>query len=181
MDIRIRVHGDLVRAAFQRAPEVMRAHISPALERGVYELRDEAARNAAGHDLYGTNKQAIHVQEVGDLAFEVATGTNYARALEEGTGPAAGKARYFPDWTHLIDYVKTRSTRAGEALKRAGSRARFFQEREFENRAFQLARFISHHGTQPVRFMARAAEAKESRLYQLVRQGSAAGIQEVFG
>lgn len=181
MRISIEVDDKLARAALQHAPEVIERAAAAALERGADEVARAARENAAKRDLFGTLKQSIHVERPEPLRFVVATGTNYARAVEEGTGPAAGKARYFPDWTALIPYVKTHATRGGERLKRAGSAPRFFQEREFENRAFQLARYISHHGTKSAPFMKPALDEKESRIRQLVRQAVMDGAREVFG
>ena len=176
----IRIDDKLVIAALQRAPEVIERHAEQGLERGADEVARVARENAAPRDWLGTLKQSIHVEHPGPLHYAVATGTNYARAVEEGTGPAAGKAPYFPDWTALIPYVKSKATRGGERLKRAGSNARFFQEREFENRAFQLARYISHHGTKPAPYMKPAKEATESRVRQLVRKAVFDGAREVF-
>lgn len=181
MQIAISVDDKLAIAAFQRAPSVVERHVEQGLERGAEELARTARDNAAKRDWLGTLKQSINVEHPGPLHYAVATGVNYARAVEEGTGPAAGKLPYFPDWTALIPYVKSHATRGGEQLKRAGSTARFFQEAEFENRAFQLARYISHHGTRPAPYMKPALAEKESRIRQLVRASVSEGVREVFG
>lgn len=178
--IRIRIDDKLAIAALQRSPDVVGRRVEQGLERGADELARTARDNAARRDWLGTLKQSIHVEHPAPLHYAVVTGTNYARAVEEGTGPAAGKPPYFPNWTALIPYVKSKATRGGEQLKRAGSTARFFQEAEFENRAFQLARYISHHGTKPAPYMAPALAEKEGRIRQLVRQSAIEGAREVF-
>lgn len=180
MQTTIRVDDKLAIAALQRAPDVVERHVEGGLERGADELARTARDKAARRDWLGTLKQSIHTEHPGPLHWAVATGVNYARAIEEGTGPAAGKAPYFPDWTALIPYVKSKATRGGERLKRAGSTARFYQEADFENRAFQLARYISHHGTRPAPYMKPALDEKDARIRMLVRQAALAGAREVF-
>lgn len=181
MRIDIQIDDKLAIAAFQRAPEVVTRRLELGLERGADELTRTARDNAARHDWLGMLKQSIHVEHPDRLRFVVATGVNYARAVEEGTGPAAGRAPYFPNIAALIPYVRSKALRGGEQLKRARTKARFFQEREFENRAFQLARYIKAHGTKPAPYMAPALAEKESRIRQLVRASVAEGVREVFG
>lgn len=180
MKIEIRVDDKLAQAAFQRMPGAIERRIDEALMRGAEEVARAARDKAAAHDWQGTLKQSIKTAKEGDLHYSVKAGVNYARYVEEGTGPAVGHARYFPDWTNLIEYVKRRAVRGGESLKKAGSKSRFYQEREFENRAFQLARYISHHGTKPAPFMKPALEENESRVRQMVRRAVMDGIGEVF-
>lgn len=180
MKISITVDDKLAIAAMQRAPGVIELHIGRGLERGADELARTARDNASRRDWLGTLRNSIHVERPEPLRFVVATGVNYARAVEEGTGPAAGRAPYFPNIAALIPYVKSKATRGGERLKRAGSTARFNQEREFENRAFLLARYISHHGTRPAPYMKPAMDEKESRIRQLVRASVMEGVREVF-
>lgn len=181
MKIDIRIDDKLAIAALQRAPEVIERTVDQGMARGADEIARSAREKAARRDWLGTLKQSIHTEHPAPLHYVVATAVNYARAVEEGTGPAAGRAPYFPDWTALIPYVRSHAVRGGERLKRAGSRPRFFQEREFENRAFQLARFISHHGTKPQPYMKPARDEKESRVRQLVRMAAFEGAREVFG
>lgn len=181
MRISIKVDDKLARAAMQRTPGVVERHMELGLERGADEVAVAARRNASRRDFLQTLKESINVERPAPLHYVVITRQSYARAVEEGTGPAVGRASYFPDWTALIPYVKTKATRGGERLKRAGSNPRFYQEREFENRAFQLARYISIHGTKPAPFMAPAVAEKESRVRQLVRASVMDGVREVFG
>lgn len=181
MKTAITIDDKLAIAAFQRAPAVIERHVDHGMERGADELSRAARDNAARHDWLGTLRNSIHAEHPELMHYIVATGVNYARAVEEGTGPAAGQAPYFPDWTALIPYVRSHAMRGGEQLNKSGSSARFFQEREFENRAFQLARYISHHGTKPAPYMKPALTEKDARVRQLVRQSTAAGVREVFG
>lgn len=180
MKTEIRVDDKLAIAALQRAPDVIVRHVDQGMERGADETSRTARDNASRRDWLGALRNSIHTEHPEPLHYVVITRQNYARAVEEGTGPAAGKASYFPDWTALIPYVKSKATRGGERLKKAGSNTRFFQEREFENRAFQLARYISHHGTKPAPYMAPAKNEKDARVRQLVRASVMAGVREVF-
>lgn len=181
MRISIKVDDKLARAAMQRVQGVVERHMDRGLGDGAREVLDAARTSPALRDLYGTLRESIDVEHPETLHYVVSTGTNYAKAVELGTGPAAGLPSYFPDWTALIPYVKSKATRGGEQLKRAGSNPRFYQEREFENRAFQLARYISIHGTKPAPFMAPAVTEKESRVRQMVRAAVMDGVREVFG
>lgn len=176
----VKVDDKAAIAAFQRAPEVVTRRLEQGMERGADELARAARDNAARRDFLGTLRNSIHVEHPELLHFVVSTGANYARAVEDGTGPAAGKPPYFPDWTALIPYVRAKQIRGGEQLNRSGSTARFFQERNFENRAFQLARYISHHGTKPAPYMKPALDDKGARLLQLVRNSVMEGVREVF-
>jgi hypothetical protein len=178
--LHIEIRDARAREALRRAPDVVARHLEQALARGAEEVARAARNKAAGHDAFGTLRNSIRTERVGELHQAVVAGTNYARAVEEGTGPAVGKDRYFPDWTALIPYVRTKQRRGGEKLKRAGSKARFFQEREFENRAFALARYISHHGTQAYPFMRPAKIEKESRVRELVRLAARRGAREAL-
>lgn len=177
----ITIDDKLAIAAFQRAPAVIERHVDQGMERGADELARAARDNAARHDWLGTLRNMIHTEHPELLHYAVVSQAKYARAVEDGTGPAAGKPPYFPDWTALIPYVRSHALRGGEPLKKSGSSARFFQEREFENRAFQLARYISHHGTKQAPYMKPALAEKDARVRQLVRQSTAAGVREVFG
>lgn len=176
----IRIDDKAAIAAFQRAPEVVTRHLDQGMERGAEELARAARDNAAKRDWLGMLRNSIHVEHPDLLHYVVTTGVNYARAVEEGTGPAAGQPPYFPDWTALIPYVRSKQIRGGESLQHAGSNARFFQERNFENRAFQLARYISRHGTRPAPYMKPALDDKDARIRQLARQSVAEGVREVF-
>jgi hypothetical protein len=180
MKIGITVRDEVVRAALGQAPEVMARHLDQGTERAAQEVARVERGLAAEHDFLGTLKQSIRAEAQAPMHHAVVTGANYARAVEEGTGPAAGRGRYFPDWTALIPYVRAHATRGGETLKKAGSRGRLFQEAGFENRAFALARSIYWHGTKPVHYARRAAEQSDGRVRQIIRAAAMAGADEVF-
>jgi hypothetical protein len=113
----------------------------------------------------------------GDMQRMVRPGVNYALMVATGTGPAAGRPRYWPRWESLVDLVRTRATRK-EGLKWAkpGSKRRQRQQDEIEQRARALGRYIFAHGTKANPFHVRTAERAKSRCWQLLRQGVAEGL-----
>lgn len=177
----VRVDDKLAIAALQRAPDIVLRHLDAGLGRGAEELARTARDNAAKRDFLGMLKQSIHVEHPAPLHYVVAASANYARAVEEGTGPAAGRAPYFPNVAALIPYVRSKALRGGEKLQRARTPGRARQESGFESRAFGLARFIHAHGTKPAPYMAPALTEKVSRIHQLARHAALAGAREVFG
>lgn len=177
-ELKITIDDAQVRQALERMPDVVVRHVDSNLWKGSQALAVTARHNASAHDAFATNREAIHARKLGPLHFQVVAGSNYARALEEGTGPAAGKRAYMPDPEKLQDYIKRRHriTFTG----RRDSRKRRGQEREIRERAWGMARAIAKHGTEPYPFMAPALEEHRSRLHQLVQEGAIAGAAAVF-
>jgi hypothetical protein len=178
MKIAIAVDDKLVRAALRRAPEVMERHIGDGLERGADELA-RAARDKAPK-LWSTLTHSIMASREGKLHFLVRAGINYARAVEEGTGPAAGRARYYPNPASLEQYLMHSPRMRGYAWAKKGSKKRAGQEASIRSRSRALARFIYEHGTRPRPFMAPALDEKDARIRQLVRLASIEGARGVF-
>ena len=176
--IRTRINDREARRAFTAGPEVMTRHISAQLAAGAKLIARTARINAAKHDAFGVNKQSIREEQVDELHFRVVAGSNYARMLEEGTGPAAGRGRYVPNLGSLQQYIKRR---AGIRWGRAGSRNRRSQEREVRDRAFGLLLHIVRHGTKAHPIMAPAAEQHRSELHRMVQRGVWLGIAEING
>lgn len=175
MKLGIELDSKAAKAAFEKAPAVMNRTLSRYLDRAAQEVTDEARRKAAEHDNYGALKQSIKFYKRGDLERLVAPSVNYARMVEQGT-----KAGYWPNIGALMDWINTPGRR-GFRLAKAGSKKRLSQAMELRERAGGLARFIHAHGTKAHPFMAPTAEKMESRVHQLLREGAAAGVQEVFG
>lgn len=185
--------------ALRDAPATMERHIDPKLSRGAEEVAREAKRLAP--KLYSTLASSIRAERVGQMNYRVSTGMNYARAAEEGTGPAAGKARYYPNPESLMQFLmmtpswRGRIARVGIANSggwatsfnakgtwaKLGSKRRGTQELELWLRSRAMAWAIYMKGTKAQPYMKPAAEAKTSRLIELVRQGVVGGLREVRG
>lgn len=171
MKLGIELNSKAALAAFDKAPAVMNRALSRYLDRAAQEVAREA--RSAAPKVYSTLVQSIRVYQVGVLARLVAPSVNYARAVEEGTKPG-----YMPPTGPLMDWIKLRG---GVRMARKGSKKRAGQETELRARAFGLARFIFAHGTKAHPFMAPTAAKMQSRVHQLLREGAAAGVQDVFG
>ncbi len=157
VEVRIDVAG--AREAFARAPSVLLQAIDNALHRGALEVAREARRRAPKS--FSTLTQSIHSARSGALDYVVRPGVNYAAAVEYGTRPG-----YFPPPLALLPWVRQKlAASPADALRLAHA----------------LARSIHRRGTRAQPFLAPAAEAKSSRVIELVRAGVAAGIAEAFG
>lgn len=167
------------RDALGRTPAAVARAVEVKLARGAEEVARDAKRNAP--KLFSNLMNSIRAQRIGALHYEVTTGVNYARGVEEGTGPAAGKARYFPNVASLQQYLMHAPSYRRFSLKRAGSRGRSDQEMDTIWRAKAWAWHIYNHGTRAQPYMQPAAEANRSRLFELVQQGVDEGLKEVFG
>ena len=184
--IHITLDDQKVREAFARAPQVMARQVEASLKTGAQEVAVEAKERAPKFQSNLVN--SIKAMRVGDLHFMVSTGVNYARAVEEGTGPAAGKPRYFPNVQSLFQVLMTSPKSRGFSWARhpkkppkKGFGKRSDQEMELVFRAKAWAWHTYNHGTPKQPFMAPALEAKRSRLFDLIAEGSARGLREVFG
>jgi len=179
---KITVNSDQAAAAFAKAPEVMTRHVDAHLHRGAEEVAREeklilAENKSMARSILANSIRALHM---GPMHWQVRTGTDYARMVEEGTGPVAGRPSYMPNPVKLMDYVKQRARITFKSAK-AGSPARRSLMRQIRDRAWGLAIWIRKHGTKPHPFAAPALERKRSRLFDLVHAGAAAGVAEVFG
>lgn len=156
MDIRVEIDSAEARKALEDFPGVMGSNVDRYLSRAAIEVAREAKIAAPKH--FSALANSIRSEKDGNLAYVVAPGVNYGAAVEYGTGPAAGKAAYFPNPGALEPYVK----------RNGGS-------------AWALARYIFAHGTKPHPYMAPTAEKMRPRVEALVNEGVDAGIREAFG
>ena len=126
--IAIDIYNRRVDEALRRLPGVIETRVDLALDRGSQEFVREARSRAPKARSALVN--SILSRRLGEMHYEVSTGVNYARAVEEGTGPAVGKASYMPNPLLLQDYVKQRGgialqTFQVERTTRFGPGARF--------------------------------------------------------
>lgn len=162
--------------ALEKFPGLLRQNVMAMLDRGAMEVTREAQRLAP--KAFTTLTLSIRSQVTGEYERTVAPGVNYAEYVEEGTGPAVGKARYMPNPVSLYAYVKLRAKI--RITGRRGTQKRADQLTEIRDRAWALARYIYAHGTKPHPYMAPAAKAKESRVKELLAQGVANAAAGVF-
>lgn len=158
MHIRFHVDSDEAQRAFERAPDVMERSLERYLRRGADEVAREAMQVAP--KAFSTLVQSIRSFRVEPLHWRVAPGVDYAPHVELGTPP------HFPNPLNLQPWVQ-------RVLGVRGAEAR--------EKAFLIARAISRRGTRAQPYMRPAAERMESRVFELMRQGVAAGLREAFG
>lgn len=172
MLIRSDINDRALLLALKQAPE----HMQPILDRGIGRAGEEVAREARQRapKAFSLLVNSIRSNRPRPLLREVGAHVDYDAAVQEGTGPAAGKRRYFPDPKRLETYI---ALRGGVRLARRGSKKRARQEDEIRYRAGALARFISIHGTRPQPYLASTMQAMAPRVEQLFRHAAAEGLR----
>lgn len=166
-------------AALERAPEVFRRQLHADLARGAEMVRRRAVGLARTHDVTGNTAAGIHAVEEGELAFRVTPGSKVAVFRELGTGPAAGKPRYYPNPDALKDYLITAPRYRRHDWARAGSGKRGEQELSLWFRSRAWAWHIYNRGTKPQPFMRPAFEETKPAILALLKGGAARAAAEV--
>lgn len=175
MIVRYSIDEPAVLAALARIPAEMDKQLNGALDRAALETAREMRRAAAERDVFGTLKNSIQIEKQALERF-ITPSVKYARFVEEGTGPAAGKARYFPNPGAILQFV-THSPRArGFDWARKGSKKRGDQNRELWFRSKALAFAIYMKGTKPHPFVAPTAAKMKSRFFAVMDEGVARGV-----
>lgn len=177
--IDIRIDDARVLEAFSKAPEVMKRYVGGAVQQGAGEIVSEAKIRAPKSLSNLVN--SIIAAPAGELAWVARAGSAHAVAVEQGTGPAAGKDKYYPNPDSLLQYLMTTPKARGFGRWKRSDRGRLEQEMGMVRRAQAFAWWIYQHGTKAQPFMAPAAEAKRDRCTELVRASVSKGLLEVFG
>lgn len=174
------INDKAARDALAKARPVMEKNIEQQIDRAGIEVADEMRGAASEHDVFGTLKESVSVRQFAPMSRYITPTANYARAVEEGTGPAAGLARYYPNPDNLLQFI-TQSPRArGFGWAKRYSKKRGGQELELWFRSRALAYAIYMKGTKPHPFVAPTAVKMEPRVLELARYGVDAGIREVW-
>ena len=181
MGIQIRIDYETVRAGLSKAPDVLRRHVGDGLAQGANAIAAEAKNRAPKSESALLN--SIIAAPAGDWAYEVRAGVMHAAYVEYGTGPAAGKPRYYPNPDNLFQYLMTNVSARGfkrwSRSKKPG-KDRGSQELDIWFRSRAFAWWIYQHGTRAQPFMAPAAEAKRDACTAYVRAAVDAGLKEIF-
>lgn len=179
--ITLKIDDQAARAALARFRPVVERNIEQSMDRAATELSDEMRNLAAEHDVTGTLKESVIVRQFGPLSRFIGPTANYARAAEEGTGPAAGKARYYPNPDNLLQWLTQSPAVRGFGWAKKFSAKRGGQELELWFRSRALAWAIYNKGTKAHPIVAPTAEKMTPRALDLMRFGVDAGIKEAFG
>lgn len=148
-----KIHNQGVLKGLQRLPDAIQAEVDAELgaiaKAGAGEMKQVMARNGSAAD--STMINSVDARKLAIMHWWVGPSVNYARAVNEGTGPAAGKPNYMPDPEALEGYIKRRGN---IRLKgKPGSSRRTQVLREIRDRAWGMAVHIWHHGTKPHNFV----------------------------
>lgn len=157
MRFSVRVDAQNAQAALTKAPSLLRRRIADALWRGALEVARDARSRAP--KAFSTLTNAILTTKIDDLHLQVDAGVNYAEAVELGRAPGKMPGAGLSEW------VRQKTGLQGNALDR---------------KTFVIARAIGRRGIRPQPFMQPAAEAKASRVVQLVQAAVTSGVQEIM-
>ncbi len=144
--------------AFDKAPKIMRSHIRKGLRRGGIEVARLARRLAP--KAFSTLTQSIKQTVISDFRVDVIAAANYARAVEEGTGPGGR-----PPVQTIKDWLKVRRIKPRNP------------DMDIDDLAHIISRSIAKRGTPAQPFMQPAVERKENRLRDLLERSTWDGIR----
>ena len=134
--------------AVNRIPASVLKKVSKSLDRGSHEVAREA--KSLVPLAFSTLINAIQVQSVSELVRDVVAKTDYALAVEKGTGPGG-----LPPVQSIEDWMKVKG---------------------IEGDAFLIARSIAQKGTKAQPFFEPALKAKSKRILDLVYQAASRGL-----
>jgi hypothetical protein len=167
-----------IRARFALAHDAIVRNEEQMIERGAAEVAITAKTLAPKFQSGLVN--SILSERIGEMHFVVSQGVNYGRAVEEGTGPAVGRPKYYPNVDNLYAVLQASPSSRRFAWAAKSSPKREGQRLELWFRARAWAWFIYQHGTKAQPHMRPALEQNRSVLMGLVSEGAANGIREMF-
>jgi HK97 gp10 family phage protein len=171
-----------IQRALQIFEQVMGRALDAAGARTAREMRARAPKWLT------TLTNSIRMSAPAPLVRVIAPGVDYARYVDEGTGPAAGRARYRtePPVDALIPWIKDHFAQAGAARRqlrwaKAGSQARDDQESEVRYRAGALARHLRQYGSKPQPFVLPTVKAMQPQVQEILARGVSSALAQIAG
>lgn len=152
MTIELTVDTDPLRRALRRAPGRLRDELRLALGRSALEIARAARRNAPKAHSILTNSISSYMSPDG-LEAVVFAGADYARMVEERTGPG-GK----PPVQSMLDWIRVKRIVPDDPSM------------DQTDLAFVIARSIARKGTRAQPFMAPAFEDNKARAMDRINQ-----------
>ncbi|MEN8129838.1 MAG: hypothetical protein ABFS45_06510 [Pseudomonadota bacterium] len=160
--IEIEYNDEQVIRALRRAPKIMGKHlnkgISNAAERVNKEERSQAPKGVSGL----VNSIQTHI--ISPLERSVGPTVNYARAVEEGTSGGGTP----PPVGNLLEWIR---------VKRITPRNPAMSD---ETLARVISKSIGRQGTPANPFRKRTVEKMRSRVFDMIRESTEAGIREAW-
>ncbi len=181
MRIDLRYDDKAARAALGKARPVVVRMLGQAIAGGARELSQEARANAAKRHGFGSLMESIKPSMLGPLHWQVRAGSIYAPMVEEGTGPAAGKPKYYPNPDRLKDWLTLNTRYRGHEWARKGSKKRGNQELDIWLRSRAWAWGIYQKGTKAYPFMQPAYDTKKGRVVDLANEAMRLAVAEING
>jgi len=160
IELSLQINNQGLRQAFSQAPEILRRHLNKAVLRSVMEIARTARRNAP--KAFSTLTQSIQHSMPDPLTGEVAPGVDYARMVEEGTGPGG-----YPNPQTMLDWIK---------VKGISPRNPAMDQRDL---AYAMARSIAHKGTPAQPYMAPALDSNKARAERRIDSALTAALKEM--
>ena len=139
------IENEQIRALFAKAPELVTAELSRVVSYATNIIARAARRGAP--KAFSTLTNSIIGRQINPLTGEVTAGVDYARMVEEGTGPG-GK----PPLQTITDWIRVkRITPRDPTLSPVGL-------------AYVIAQSIAEKGTPAQPFMAPAVESSQGQI-----------------
>ncbi|WP_374349630.1 hypothetical protein [Chitinimonas sp.] len=167
----IEIDDKRARAAFAKAPQTMAAILGAGLDRAAGEVA-AVARQEAPKGATSLLTNSIAVANESALARFVAPATDYAGYVHGGRLP--GRMPNGRPGSPFYEWVKRRVVGSRRARTRDGAK-------EVDELVFLIGRAIARNGIKPNPFMQRAMVKTQSRVQQLLRDSTEAGVRAVFG
>jgi len=148
--------------ALAQSPEILEKHLGRAISRIVGEIARDARRKAP--KAFSTLTNSIRPQIIRPLEGVVAPGVDYARIVEEGTGPGG-----FPPERTLLDWIRKRRIEPRDP------------DMDQQGLAYVIARSIAQRGTPAQPYLAPALKDNERKAARRVDAAIDAALAEIGG
>lgn len=160
MSLQLTIDSAGLARAMANGPRTLERHLKPAIFRATLDITNAARRGAAKASSTLTN--AILGTMTGPLEGQVKAGTDYARAVEEGTGPGR-----MPPVRSLQDWIRVKGIKPNDPTM------------DPEDLAFVMARSIAIKGTPAQPYMAPALDSQRARAEQRIEAAIDAALREI--
>jgi len=157
MSMELVIDADKLQQAILRSPVVLERELDKAIGRSVHEIARSARRLVPKAHSILVN--SIHVERPSALEGIVAPSTDYAQAVEEGTGiqgPQGTPSNVMPPIEPIEDWIRVAGITPNDPSMNQN------------DLAWAIARSIAEGGTPPQPYMAPALEEKRGRAEQLL-------------
>jgi len=164
------IDANKLQQAILKAPDKLEANLNKAITRTIREMARSAREHAS--KAFSTLVQSIRSKKISTLEGQVAPGTNYAEAVERGTGvygPAGVASGKLPPVDNIEDWVKV----AGIQPREIGQTQR--------DVAWLIARKIAVTGTKPQPYMQPAFDDNAKRAEARINKAISNAISESGG